>query len=119
MSCFQSSVGIPRPGSAIGAMEDLHESDSLFHESSRRQALLREGFGGGIIQSVGVLNGLRLLSEINDVGDCRLHTKRQLIRLDPRRKCLIVGILDGRNSAQAAEKVEFSGLLFTVDIGSW
>src|SRR5215467_6946723 len=49
MAGFQSAVRVPRPGAAVGAMEDLHEPYPLLDKTAGGQTLLAEWFCRGVV----------------------------------------------------------------------
>ncbi len=61
-----------------GGVVNLHHAHAALCETSRHEALLAEGGGDGVIQTVEFLGGFRLLLHTKGLRCLRLHAKRQL-----------------------------------------
>ena len=83
---FQCRMLIPCSGST-GTMLNLNKPHPFFNESSCGEQLLAEWTRFLLVEAVQILRCFCFGTEIDDVRNGRLHSKRQLIRFNPRVQC--------------------------------
>ena len=71
-------------------VEDLHEPHAPLDHAAGEQAPLAEFFRLLLVEAVQRLRLGRFVAHIDQLRRGRLHAKRQLVRLDPRRQFVIV-----------------------------
>ena len=109
---LQISVSVPGTGSAVAAVEDLDEADTLLGHAARGEALLAECLRHGLIESVHRLRLGGFLAEVHEIRHGRLHLEREFVRADASQQRRVVRVLDRRELVQPAEQFELAALLF-------
>ena len=97
---LQVGVGVPAVG--VAAVE-LHEAHAALHQPSRQQAAQAELGRLLAVQAVQPAGRLRLLREVDPLGERLLHPERQLVRLHAGPQLRVGRVLRGREPVQVAE----------------
>ena len=102
MILFQLRMSIP------AIIVDLHKADSAFHQSTGCQAVSANAVGGRVSDSVLLLGLPGFGVEADDFGYGHLHAEGQLIALDARPHCGIIGIVDSGVTVELLQQLQLA-----------
>ena len=113
-----AKFGVRVPAVLSAAVEDLNKADTALYQSARREALLAKFVGFLLVETIEFLCLWSFVRELEEFRNCRLHPKRQLIRLNAGPHGGIIWILDTCQLIEALQELKFADLFFLINVGS-
>ncbi len=98
-----------------GAVVELHEAHTLFHELAGEKTLSAEGIGGVVADAVERLGFLVLLREVERLGHLHLHAEGEFVIVHARGEFVVAGMLRGMCGVELGDEVEVLALTCFAD----